>query len=250
MDKSKVNANRIGEEFQDRTKYFPNRVLLGDRPTAPVPPFKEYDAALPTVSLPKPKHPETASLWQVINARRSARNYGDWPIDLPMTSQLLWAAQGITGHAGGFRLRATPSAGARYPVETYVVAHDVDSLDQGVYHYDPQQHSLTRIKEGNYRQTLARAACGQKMCGTASLVFIWTAVVPRSTQKYAQRAYRYIYLDAGHIAQNVALACAAMGLGSCQIAAFFDDSVNAIVDVDGHDETAIYMTPVGTLKRS
>jgi len=250
MDNSKVNPNRIGEEFQERTKYFPHRVTLGDRPAASVPLFKEYDATLPRIPLPKPKHPETAILWEIIAARRSVRTYEDWPMDLPMTSQLLWAAQGITGHAGGFRLRATPSAGALYPVETYLVVHDVHSLPSGVYHYDPRQHALTQLKQGNFRQAATRAACGQKLCGEAAMVFVWTAVVPRSAQKYSQRAYRYVYLDAGHIAQNVALAGTAMGLGTCQVAAFFDNSVNDLVGVDGRDETALYMTSVGVLPRS
>jgi SagB-type dehydrogenase family enzyme len=74
------------------------------------------------------------------------------------------------------------------------------------------------------------------MCVTAPVVFIWTAVFGRSKWKYAQRAYRYIYLDAGHIAENLALASTSITCGSCQIGAFFDDEINSIVGVDGTEE--------------
>jgi SagB-type dehydrogenase family enzyme len=77
------------------------------------------------------------------------------------------------------------------------------------------------------------------------VVFVWTAVFARSKWKYRQRAYRYIYLEAGHIAQNVALAAVALGLGSCQIGALYDDEANALLGVDGEEESTIYVTSVG-----
>ena len=83
------------------------------------------------------------------------------------------------------------------------------------------------------------------MCAEAAAVFIWTAVFDRSKYKYGQRAYRYIYLDAGHIAQNLALAAVSLNLGSCQIGALYDDEVNAILGIDGIGESAIYITVVG-----
>ena len=89
------------------------------------------------------------------------------------------------------------------------------------------------------------AALNQKMCIEAAAVFIWTAVFGRSKWKYKQRAYRYVYLDAGHIAGNLTLAATAAGLGTCQIGAIFDDEVNAIIGVDGKVESAIYLSLVG-----
>jgi len=83
------------------------------------------------------------------------------------------------------------------------------------------------------------------MCAAAPAVFVWTAIVERSKWKYRQRAYRYIYLDAGHIAENLALTAVSLGLGTCQIAALFDDEVNSILGVDGVEETAVYMSVAG-----
>jgi SagB-type dehydrogenase family enzyme len=160
-------------------------------------------------------------------------------------SQLLWAAQGITQAGRGFGLRTAPSAGALYPVETYVVIHAVDGIEPGVYHYAVETHELDQLKTGDFRADVARAALDQEMAYRANLVFCWTGVFPRSKWKYRQRAYRYVYLDAGHIAQNVALGAVALGLGSCQIAALYDDEANALLDVDGVEESVIYMTAIG-----
>jgi SagB-type dehydrogenase family enzyme len=82
----------------------------------------------------------------------------------------------------------------------------------------------------------------------APVVLIWTAVFERSKWKYAQRAYRYVYLDAGHIAQNLALSATSIGLGSCQVGAFFDDEINQILGIDGTEESVIYLGVVGHLR--
>jgi SagB-type dehydrogenase family enzyme len=92
---------------------------------------------------------------------------------------------------------------------------------------------------------LCSAALGQTMVRECAAVFIWTAVVARSKWKYRERAYRYIYLDAGHIGQNLYLAAVALGLGCCTIGAFFDDEVNEVLNIDGTEETAVYMGIVG-----
>jgi len=112
----------------------------------------------------------------------------------------------------------------------------------------PPQTEGGQLKTGDFRTDVARAALDQETAYWANVVFVWTAVFERSTWKYKQRAYRYAYLDAGHIAQNVALAAVTLGLGSCQIAALYDDEVNGLLGVDGVDESAIYMTVVGKPK--
>jgi SagB-type dehydrogenase family enzyme len=160
-------------------------------------------------------------------------------------SRLLWAAQGVTRQVQGYAFRTAPSAGALYPIETYVVVHRVDGLEPGVYHYSVLNHALEQLEVGDFRLLTARAALDQRIAHDADAVFIWTAVFTRSKWKYGQRAYRYVYLDAGHIAQNVALAAVAQGVGSCQIAALYDDEANALLGVDGQEESTVYMTVVG-----
>ena len=160
---------------------------------------------------------------------------------------MLWAGQGVTSLRQGLALRTAPSAGALYPVETYLVVQLVRDIPPGLYHYGVLGHDLELITPGDLRADTAAAALDQGFIASAGAVFIWTAVFDRSKGKYGERAYRYVYLDAGHIAQNVALAAAALGLGSCPIAALYDDEINALVGVDGRAESAVYMTSVGRI---
>jgi SagB-type dehydrogenase family enzyme len=145
----------------------------------------------------------------------------------------------------GYGLRTAPSAGALYPLELYLSVQNVSAIESGLYHYAVEPHQLEGLAKGDFRLRVARAALDQEMAYAASAVFIWTAVFERSKWKYRQRAYRYVYLDAGHSAQNLALAAVALGLGSCQIAAIYDDEANELLGVDGVTESTIYMTAVG-----
>ena len=155
----------------------------------------------------------------------------------------MWAAQGITDQKFGFR--TAPSAGALYPVETYLVVNFVEDIDPGIYHYSVEAHELDLLMSGDFRTRIAHAALDQGIAYNANVVFIWTAIFQRSKWKYKQRAHRYVYLDAGHIAQNVALAAVAMNLGSCQVGALYDDEANDLLGVDGTEESVIYMTVIG-----
>lgn len=211
MPDQPIDPAHIGEEFQRRTKYFRNRRAPSARPLAPEPPYKEDDPALPRVALPAPETSGGPPLWDIVRTRRSIRDFADRPLEIGELSQLLWACQGVTGRQEDHLFRAAPSAGALYPIETYVVANNIRLLPQGVYHYDMRSHVLVEMKRDDLRIAVARAALGQTLCAEAPAVFVWTAVVPRSAQKYAQRAYRYIYLDAGHIAHALALACVGLG---------------------------------------
>ncbi len=238
-------ANGIGDSFQKETKYHRGRLPGSslDWKTRPKS-FKSYPSA-PKIRLSPPQFNSNASLWEAIQKRRSVRDFGNEPITKDVLSLLLWASQGITKKYPGFSLRAAPSAGALYPVETYVVVHNVEGIEPGVYHYDVMNHALDEIRRGDFRDETAEAALDQGFVGTCNVVFIWTAVFGRSKWKYRERAYRYVYLDAGHIAQNVALAAVSLGLGSCQVAALYDDEVNAVVGADGLEESTVYMTAVG-----
>ena len=118
-------------------------------------------------------------------------------------------------------------------------------MPPGIYHYSIADHRLELVRKGALGEELARAALDQGMCARAPAVLIWTAVFERCRWKYGERAYRYVYLDAGHVAQNLSLAAVSLGLGSCQIAATFDDEVNELLGVDGEEESVLYMSVVG-----
>jgi SagB-type dehydrogenase family enzyme len=157
----------------------------------------------------------------------------------------LWASTGIQRIEEGHAYRTVPSAGALYPIDTYVIAHRVEGIGPGVYHYGVRDHHLDEVTSGDFRADLTRAALFQEFCAEAGATFVWTAIFARAKRKYRQRAYRYVYLDAGHIAQNLALAAVGLGLGTCQVAAFFDDEMNALLGVDGVEESVIYLSAVG-----
>jgi SagB-type dehydrogenase family enzyme len=238
--------DRPGDHFQEATKYVRGKRLLSS-PDLGTPPeaYKRYDKAISLIQLPAPDTSSAAPLWPSIARRRSERHYSAEPLTLQELSQLLWASQGVTAQQGDYAFRAAPSAGALYPVETYLVVNRVTGLRPGVYHYRIVGHKLELIREGEFGGQLAEAALGQQMCARAPVVFVWTSIIKRSSWKYGQRAYRYTYLDAGHIAAHVSLAAVALGLSTCQIGAFYDEEVNAVVQVDGKEEFAIYMTSVG-----
>jgi len=254
-----------GPEFQKRTSYsresMEGHVL--DWRTKP-PTYKFYDHA-PVIALPSPRRTPGEEpgpdLWSCIAQRRSIRSYGATPLTLLELSRLLWASGGITASYitpyGQDFYRAAPTAGGLYPIETYVVVNKVEGLEPGLYHYRVAgrdilerpmvegSHCLEQLRVGDLRGDIAAAALDQLMCAKAGAIFVWTAVFARSVWKYRDRAYRYVYLDAGHMAAHVSLAAVALGLGSCPVAAFYDDEVNALLGVDGETEGALYMTTVG-----
>ena len=235
----------IGDLFQEETKYERDRLPGGHLEWSKRPDtYKQYPEK-PRIVLSPPQTEGGAPLWEILSKRRSERDFLTQPVSAHQVSQLLWAAQGITAEQFGYKFRTVPSAGALYPVETYLVINDVEEIPQGVYHYNVLEHSLEQVKEGDYRVQIARAALDQRIGYDANLVFAWTAVLERCKWKYKQRAFRYIYLDAGHIAQTVAVAAVSLELGTCQIAALYDEEVNDLLGVDGMEETAIYLTVVG-----
>lgn len=240
-----MTDSSVGDRFQQETKYERGELRGGRLDWASKPPtYKRYPEAA-KIALSEPATEGGAPLWEVLSRRRSQRHFRDAPLAASELSQLLWGTQGITQEGRTVDLRTAPSAGALYPVETYLVIHDVEDIDPGIYHYDIRHHRLEQLRAGDFRSEIARAALDQHIAARASVVFVWTAVFERCKWKYGERAYRYIYLDAGHIAQNTALAAVGLDLGSCQIAALYDGEANQLLDVDGVEESTIYMTVVG-----
>jgi len=239
-------STSIGPQFQEVTKYARGRpVPQAPGWAAPPPPYKTYESYLERIELPEPETQGGTPLWQAILHRRSQRRFTGEPLSLTELSQLLWATQGVTGEAPGFELRSAASAGALYPNETYVVVQAVEGVSEGVYHYDVRGHALGMLAEGDFSGEAAQACLGQTWVARAGTVFVWGAVVVRCAWKYQNRAYRYLYLDAGHLGAQLQLAAQALELGACNIAAFFDDEVARLVGIDGRTEVPVYVTAVG-----
>jgi SagB-type dehydrogenase family enzyme len=235
----------VGDDFQKETKYVRNKMTGGSLNWANKPEIYKSFPSSKTVQLPSELQGVTMSFAEVIHKQKSVRTFSNQSLSKVDLAFLLWASTGIQRIEHGYEFRTAPSAGALYPIETYVAANNVETVERGIYHYNIKNHLLEEIKIGNFGEALAHAALDQKMCATASAVFIWTAVFGRSKWKYSQRAYRYIYLDAGHIAENLALAATSINCGSCHIGAFFDNEINSIVDIDGTEESGICLSIVG-----
>ena len=208
---------------------------------APIPsptPSLEYETA---ISLPEPRHDSDVSIEQSLLKRRSTRSYTGESITLQEVSQLLWAAQGITDSRG---FRTAPSAGALYPLEVYVVAGDVENLASGVYKYEPRDHELSLIIDGDKRSELADAALAQSWVEEGALAMVFTAAYGRTTVKYGERGVRYVHMEVGHAAQNLCLQATAMGLGLVTVGAFHDEQVSELLNLP-EDEKPLYIIPVG-----
>jgi SagB-type dehydrogenase family enzyme len=243
-------SENIGPKFYSNTKYERGTLPKGKLDLSTKPPqYKTYDSAI-RIRLPAPQLEEGPRLWELLKNRRSVRAFTEKPISKEQVSQILWATQGITkafvpAYGGTIGLRTAPSAGGLYPIETYLCVNEVSDLDPGIYHYSVAERELELVKPGKFGKELAEAALGQSMLAKGNVVFIWTAIFERSKWKYRQRAFRYVFLDAGHIAQNLALAAEGLGLSSCQVAAFFDDEVNKLLEIDGENESVLYLSVVG-----
>ena len=187
------------------------------------------------INLPEPKQDSSMSLEQAITKRRSRRKFVSKALTLEQIGQLCWAAQGQEAHS---RYRTAPSAGATYPLELLVVTCD------GLFQYLPAKHSLQRLTDQDLRTELTMAAWGQKFIADASLTLVFAAQFSRTTGRYGQRGIRYVYMEAGHAAQNVHLQAEALGLGSVAVGAFDDTSVSKVLSLPDYLEP-LYMVTVG-----
>ena len=236
----------LGYKYFEETKFQRATIHFKKRPMiAPADSWKEYPEA-PKFSLPKINVKEMESdLWQLLQKRRSLRKFSEKKIKPADLSLLLWASQGITAQAGHFLLRTAPSAGALYPIETYLSVQNVDGIPSGLYHFNIREFQLEQLSTKLLGKEVAESALDQNFIDRAGVTFIWSAVFRRNMSKYGHRGMRYICLDAGHIRQNLLLAAEARELAACPVAAFYDDEMNNILGLDSNEENVLYLAAVG-----
>jgi SagB-type dehydrogenase family enzyme len=218
----------------------------------PQPPLElPFDNARAITALPDPADLalEPVNLRDVIEERRTVRNYPPTPITLLELSHLLWCTQGVQGvretHA---TVRTVPSAGARHAFETLLLVNAVEGLEPGVYRYLALDHRLLRLDLGESQDLtprLVRACLNQEQVNRSAVTFFWVAVAQRMTWRYGERGYRYLHLDAGHVCQNLYLAEHVIGCGVCAIGAYDDDALNGVLNLDGEEQFVIYAASVG-----
>jgi SagB-type dehydrogenase family enzyme len=184
------------------------------------------------------------SLEMTIHKRRTVRSFHSTTLTLKQLSQLLWAAQGITGPEG--YKRAAPSAGALYPMDIYgaIGKGCIEGLNSGIYLYNPATHSVSLIQEGDSRRDIAMASLGQMWMSYAPITFVITAKYSRIMGKYGQRGVRYAMIEAGHIGQNIFLQSQALGLEAGIVGAFKDQKIIKVMGIKDTHEPLLLM-PVG-----
>jgi len=195
------------------------------------------------IHLPKPNYSGELSLEEALLQRRSIRSYENEALQLSEVGQLLWAAQGITTED---KKRTAPSAGALYPLKIYLATAQVEGLTAGVYQYDPIDHSLLKICEGDKRKQLSIAALMQNSIRHCAAALIFAANYRHVLQKYFEKGKRYVHMEAGHAAQNVCLQAVPLHIGTVTMGAFLDGPVKKILQLPKKEEV-LYLMPVGRI---
>ncbi len=218
--------------------------------------YKSYPTHLriPLPSQFNRQPPGSYSLEEIIERRRTIRQFSARPLALEQAAKLLHFSYGITGsvsipHVPEERqsFRAVPSAGALYPLEIYLIGWNVEGLDPGIYHYHVPSNALESVEPGDFSDLVGECLISTEITKNASVLFVLTAIFQRTLFKYNERGYRFVLLEAGHLAQNMCLMATAMNLGLLPIGAFLDDELNRMIGVDGVNESAVYPILIGAL---
>ncbi|UCG27329.1 MAG: SagB/ThcOx family dehydrogenase [Bacteroidales bacterium] len=241
-----------GRLFIENTKYrnmLPPPQQMGNAQ----PPFETEKApGQELIKLPEPdsRFAKPIGLAEAINERRSIREYSGHALTQEELSYLLWCTQGVKTYIPGqATFRTVPSAGARHALDTYLLINKVTGLSNGLYRYMAIEQGLVQIsEEPGLAGRIVSDCLDQLMVKSCAVCFIWVAVVERMSWRYGERGFRYLFLDAGHVCQNLYLCAQAVGSGVCAIGAFSDDELNDTLNLDGINRFVIYLACVGRIK--
>ena len=210
-------------------------------------PFKIYPSIDP-IRLPVEFAWTGARALDVI-ASTGVERSGEIKPTLDQLASLLLYSAGVTKEkkypGGSIYFRAAACAGALYPIETYVVCGDIDGLEAGVYHFNPGDFSLRRLREGDHRDVLLQATASARAISSGPVILVYSAISFRSTWKYRDRAYRYHFWDNGMILANALAMAAAHGLPAEVVSGFAEASVNRLIGIDGESELALSLFAIG-----
>jgi len=241
--------NNIGKEFIKSTHY--NLLPPSDQAMGiPQPSLQTIPKnAKEFITLPNPEVDEidSKSFKELSENRTSVRKYSDEPISLKELSYLLWCSQGVKKTVGNkATFRTVPSAGARHAIETYILINNVKGLEKGIYWYNALEHKISLvINSKDIADKITNACFSQEFVKQSVVTFIWIADIYRMAWRYVDRGFRYLFLDAGHICQNVYLAAESINCGVCAIAAYEDDEMNSLLELDDEKQFVIYLATAG-----
>jgi len=214
-------------------------------------PFKLYRGK-PIIVLPEITQFSKSKLSfdDAVLMRKSCRSFQDG-ITLIQLGKILYYGYGITrtmqveGSSMKIRFRAVPSAGALYPLEVYIFALNVIDIKPGLYHYNARDNSLELLQEKDFREILERITLSKSILKGAACLIVLSAIFARARLKYRKQAYRFVLFEAGHVSQNMMLAATSLELGTVAIGGFLDDEINCIIDINGINESVLYLLACG-----
>ncbi len=246
MDKIKQQREWLKSQFTEDDELESDQELK-----LPQPPLqKPYGENSDKIDLPEVTENilSKTNILDIFKDRMSHRSFKSECIKLSELSFLLWATQGVKTIKGNnyAALRPVPSAGARHPFETYIAVNRVEGLRSGVYRYLPLTHELLfMFEDKKLEEKISDAALGQNFVSKSAVTFIWSVIPYRSEWRYSEVAHKHILIDAGHVCQNLYLACEAIGCGTCAIGAYDQKKFDEFLNLDGEEEFVIYLAPVG-----
>jgi len=241
-----------GIEFIEATRYGDEQITTDEMKGLEQPELEEAPAG-DLITLPEPDREtvQELDLSEAIELRESLRDYTGEHLTLPELSYLLWCTAGVKWAFPGGAFRTVPSAGCCHAIDTYIAIYHVEGIKPGLYRYIAMEHALETLPAyPDLGKDLGDACFDQPCVKQAAVVFIWAADAYRMIWKYAERSYRNLFLDAGHICQNLYLAVQPVGCGCCAIGAFKDQDLNDILNLDGTDRFAVYLATVGKVNLS
>lgn len=246
MDKVKMQRQWLKSNFFDDDETESDQQLNLPQPPLQKP-FEEDSERIPLPEINEEIF-QKSSILEIIRERQSKRVYSSGELTLEELSFLLWSTQGVKAIKGNnyATIRTVPSAGARHPFETYLAVNRVKGLKSGVYRYLALSHELILLfEDNNLEEQLSELTLGQKFVGKSAVTFLWSVVPYRGEWRYRQTAHKAMILDAGHVCQNLYIACGVIGCGTCAIAAYDQKKTDDFLSLDGEDEFVIYIAPVG-----
>jgi len=247
---SKMNQNRSFMQCPS----FKEGMAQSDQSKGVVPPAFGKLITGQVITLPPFDGITSASYASLLDSRRSVRNYADKPMSQAELAFMLWSVNGIQYTRNDVAtFRPVPSGGARHPFETYITVHNVEGLAPGLYHYLPTENigekcvTIERLGDiAEYEDTITKMVVGQAWAAKAPVVLFYTCIPYKAEWRYHEMSHRVVLIDLGHVGQNAMLSAAALGLGSCCMAAYDQKTCDSVIGVDGLDEYTVYGVAVGT----
>ena len=193
------------------------------------------------------------SFFDTLFSRMSIRKFINESMSFDKFSYIISSSYGVNGkylEVGKnerLLLRTVPSAGGLYPIEMYVAIFNIEGLEPGIYHYNPIENNLELIKSGNFSNEIIKLYQGLEDLKDSSAVILLTAVYNRTVMKYGERGWRFIFLDAGHLMQNIYLTSTNLKVGVYALGGGYDSAINRFLGINELNEVYVYGAAIGNI---